>query len=72
MSEQCKKHPFADMVSVDCITCNGTGEVEWDDDACSTQEMISCWRCNGKGEASWKECQWCMDEAADAESEASA
>lgn len=67
--EQCKKHPFSDMVQVDCNTCGGSGEVEWDDDACSIQEMITCWRCKGTGQSQWLECQWCMDEAADEENE---
>lgn len=65
--EQCKKHPLSEMVYVDCQTCHGTGEVEWDDDACSNREMITCWRCRGSGISQWKECQWCLDEAADAE-----
>lgn len=64
---KCSKHPFSDMVQVDCLTCHGSGEVEWDDDACSIPEMTTCWRCKGTGEADWLECQWCMDDAADAE-----
>lgn len=62
MNNQCKKHPFADMVSVDCHTCGGSGEKEWDDDACSSQEMITCWRCNGSGESPFLECLWCLDD----------
>jgi DnaJ-class molecular chaperone len=33
-----------------CAKCHGSGEVEWDDDACSDQSMIMCWLCKGTGE----------------------
>lgn len=65
--EKCEKHPFSDMAHVNCTTCHGSGETEWDDDACSIPEMTTCWRCKGTGESEWLECQWCMDDAADAE-----
>lgn len=63
MSQQCKKHPYADMVHVECQTCRGWGEVEWDDGLCTIEEMTTCWRCKGTGEAPWLECQMCVDEA---------
>ena len=36
---------------VDCWKCKGSGEIEWDDDACSNGEMIMCWVCKGTGES---------------------
>lgn len=66
VTAKCAKHPFSDMVSVNCFACHGEGEVEWDDDG-SSGEFTACWRCKGTGESNWLECQWCMDEAADAE-----
>lgn len=40
-----------DNVAMDCRKCRGSGEVEWDDDACSVPSMIECWACKGTGEA---------------------
>ena len=34
----------------ECRRCRGSGEIEWDDDACSIVNMIECWACKGTGE----------------------
>lgn len=67
---KCARHPISDLVAVDCQRCGGTGEVDADD-FCS-YETETCWSCKGTGEAPWLECQWCMDEAADREEDATA
>lgn len=36
--------------NTDCRKCGGSGEVEWDDDACSIVNMEMCWVCKGTGE----------------------
>ncbi len=34
----------------DCWKCKGSGEIEWDDDACSMPAIVMCWVCKGTGE----------------------
>lgn len=45
---ECAKE--ADDLRLDCSRCGGSGEIEWDDGACSISSMIECYSCGGTGE----------------------
>jgi DnaJ-class molecular chaperone len=64
---QCGKHPWAQMLEVDCSKCGGQGEVERDDGYGPDEEWIICWLCKGNGNAPWLECQGCLEEFYDTE-----
>ncbi len=58
MSEQCKKHPHALMMDVDCGRCGGEGVLDDMDDWEGRGE--TCYRCRGSGLEPWRDCEDCM------------
>lgn len=60
----CEKHQIKEY-QPECGKCHGDGEVEWDDDICSIQEMTTCWQCNGSGLSPWTCCEFCEEEFMD-------
>ncbi len=38
-----------DEHKLDCNRCGGSGEIEWNDEACSVPSMIECYSCKGTG-----------------------
>lgn len=48
--EECRRdNEELDRMNDECRKCRGTGDVEWDDDACSIPSMTTCWVCKGSG-----------------------